>query len=272
MLREGSGTPLVLLHGVLGSETMWERVLPLVSPYHDTIAPTALGHRGGRSPGERPVRFSHVIDDAARTLDELGIDRAHLAGNSMGGWVALELARRGRALSVCALSPAGCWPPIAGGKQRAARSLESTMFQARAGRPLLPLLARSPAFRRWAMRLNAAHGDRLTPNEVVKLADDLLGCTAGADLLGTKELVPLLDPPPCPITLAWSEKDRVFPVRFYAPLARERVPGATYRVLEDVGHVPMLDAPELVARTILECTGARPAARAGQGPAEQLQY
>ena len=49
------------------------------------------------------------MDDLERLLDELGLAKAHLAGNSLGGWAALELARRGRALTVCALSPAGAW-------------------------------------------------------------------------------------------------------------------------------------------------------------------
>jgi pimeloyl-ACP methyl ester carboxylesterase len=97
MLRQGKGPPLVLFHGVLCSERVWERVIPLVAPHHDTIALTALGHKGGNAARARPTRFSHVIDDAQETLDRLGIAKAHLAGNSMGGWVALELARRGRA-------------------------------------------------------------------------------------------------------------------------------------------------------------------------------
>ncbi len=255
VLRQGSGPPLVLFHGVLGSGRMWNRVVPLVAPHHDTIAPNALGHRGGSPPQTRPVRIADVIDDAQRLLDGLRIDRAHLAGNSMGGWVALELARRGRALSVCALSPAGCWKEGVVSKSGAAAGLRATIRDAGRGRPILPLLARSARFRRWAMRLNAAHGDRLTATEMVSLADDLLACTVGEDLLGTGEALAPLDPPPCPVTLVWSEKDRVFPVEVYAARARELVPGARFTVLADVGHVPMLDAPDRVARALLECTG-----------------
>src|SRR6185436_19662526 len=82
MLRAGSGSPLVLLHGVTGSAGMWRRVLPLLAAHHDVIAPTALGHRGGTRPTLRPARIEHVVDDAERCLDELGFDRVHLAGNS----------------------------------------------------------------------------------------------------------------------------------------------------------------------------------------------
>lgn len=235
---------------------MWRSVIPVVAAHHDTIAPTALGHRGGNVPSVRPVRIAHVIDDAERLLDDLRIDRAHLAGNSMGGWVALELARRGRALSVCAFSPAGCWHEVAADKGRATAALRATVRDARRGRFVLPLLARSPSFRRWAMRLNAAHGERVDATEVVALVDDLLGCRVGNDLLGTTEALAPLDPVPCPITLAWAEGDRVLPLRSHGARAREIMPGARFIVLKDVGHVPMFDDPDLVARTVLECTGA----------------
>jgi pimeloyl-ACP methyl ester carboxylesterase len=69
------------------------------------------------------------------------------------------------------------------------------------------------------------------------------------------EQVAPLDPLPCPITLAWSEKDALLPVAFYGPIARERLPRATFTILPDVGHDPMMDDPALVARTILDVTG-----------------
>jgi pimeloyl-ACP methyl ester carboxylesterase len=253
MIREGQGTPLLLLHGILGSETMWRHVVPLLAGHHDTIAVTALGHRGGTSAVARPVRIEHVVDDAERCLDALRIDRAHLAGNSMGGWVALELARRGRALSVCALSPAGCWDEPSH-KGRAVASLRSTLFLARLGRPILPLLARFGPARRWAMNPNAAYGDRLAPADLLAAADDLLGCEVGEDLLATSEALRPLDPLPCPVTIAWSALDRLLPLAVYGDRARRLVPGARFVVLDDVGHVPMFDAPEVVARTILERT------------------
>jgi pimeloyl-ACP methyl ester carboxylesterase len=244
----------VLLHGVLGSGGMWRRVVPLVARHHDTIAPTALGHRGGHEAKVRPASIAHVVDDAERLLDELRLETAHLAGNSMGGWVALELARRGRARTVCAFSPAGCWPDHAVGGGRATRLLRATVRDTRHGRPILPLLVRFARFRRWAMRLNAVHGERLHPAEIVELADDLLGCTVSEDLLSTTESLALLDPAPCPITVAWSEKDRILRLDVDGAHARELVPSARFIVLNDVGHVPMFDAPDIVAQTVLDTT------------------
>lgn len=253
ILRAGRGEPLVLLHGVTGSSTMWRRVVPLLSPHHDVIAPTALGHRGGAPVRLRPTQLQHVVDDAERSIDELGFDRVHLAGNSMGGWVALELARRERALSVCALSPAGVW--IERGGQPAANKLREALAMTRRSRRILPLLAQSALFRRFALRDNAAHGERVSAAELLELADDLLGCEVSEDIFSSSEqLMPLS--PSCPVTLAWSGADRIFPVRIHAARARELVPEAHFMLLDGVGHVPMLDDPQLVAATILEATRA----------------
>src|ERR1700722_12595198 len=73
MLRQGSGEPIVLFHGILGSERMWSGVVPLLPLHNDAIAPTALGHAGGPPPLRRPARIVDVIDDAERVLDSLGL-------------------------------------------------------------------------------------------------------------------------------------------------------------------------------------------------------
>ncbi len=250
MIRAGNGEPLVLLHGVLGSERMWAHVVPLLASDYDVIAPTALGHRGGRPASRRPVRIGDVADDAERTLDELGLTQVHAAGNSMGGWVAFELARRGRARSVCALSPAGAWEVGSASHARSRGRLRTAMRQTRLGRPLLPLAARSPAFRRFALRVTAAHGDRVPADELVGLADDLLGCGIGSDLLTGDDRLEPLAPAPCPVTIAWAALDRIFPVAVNGVQARALVPDAAWVVLDDVGHVPMLDSPRRVASTI----------------------
>jgi pimeloyl-ACP methyl ester carboxylesterase len=256
VLREGSGDPLVLFHPLLGSERAWARVLPLLAPHHDTIAITALGHRGGPPATQRPALVAHLIDDAERQLRALGLDRAHLAGCSLGGWVALELARRGLARSVCAISPAGCWIVGSESHRRAEKTLHDTVNDTRATRPLLPLIGRIPAVRRFAMRPAAVHGDRLTFAELRDVADDVLGCEPRDELIDTTEALAPLDPVPCPITLAWSGSDRLLRIEVDGARARELVPGARWIVLPDVGHVAMVDDPELVAKTILESTGA----------------
>ena len=100
---------LVLLHGILMSGNASQDVVPLLSNHHQVYTPTAAGHRGGPPVPRRPATVSDLVDAAERYLDERGLERPHLAGLSLGGWIAIELARRGRAATVCALAPAGFW-------------------------------------------------------------------------------------------------------------------------------------------------------------------
>ena len=253
MLRSGSGEPLVLLHGVMGSERMWQDVVGPLAESFDVIAPTAYGHRGGERMSARPGRYRDVVAGAIRQLDQLGLERAHLVGNSMGGWMALDIARAGRALSVLAISPAGMWePPRPGERRPAAGKLRRALKAGRATRWMLPLVYRSASVREYAFRDAMAHGRRLSPRTALALTDDMLGCEIADDMLATDEYLMPLDPPPCPITIAWAERDRIFPESVFGPLARERVPGARYTTLPGVGHVPMLDDPKLVADAIRE--------------------
>ncbi|WP_182376763.1 alpha/beta hydrolase [Nocardioides sp. WS12] len=249
--------PLVLLHGVTMSARAWDQVIPLLTDRHEVVALTALGHHGGQA-ADGPVRVSDLVDNAERQLDDLGWDRPHLAGNSLGGWMAVELARRGRASSVCALSPAGFWATGTSGQIHGTKVLRREARITGLTRPVLPALFRSGAVRRFGMRNIAVHGNRLTAEQALAAADDLLGCTVIADILGTPEEIAPMDPLPCPITLAWSEHDAVLPVAVNGQVAQKRLPEARFTVLPGVGHVPMIDNPGLVAEAILESTRVLP--------------
>ncbi|WP_297628427.1 alpha/beta fold hydrolase [Nocardia sp.] len=250
--------PLVLLHGITMSAKAWQDVAPLLAAHHNVVALTALGHRGGVPATRRPATVSDLIDDAERTLDDLGFERAHLAGNSLGGWMAVELARRGRAQSVCALSPAGFWEAGAAGQTAGVKKLRRMITLTRLTPRLQPLAMRSPIVRRLALRDIAVRGERLLPAQALEAARDLLGCVVADDLLGTHEQIAPMDPLPCPITLAWSALDAILPVDVNGRIARERIPQARFEILPGVGHVPMIDNPALVAQTILASTGAIP--------------
>jgi pimeloyl-ACP methyl ester carboxylesterase len=251
MLRQGEGEPLVLLHGVALAEGIWGELIPLLAPDYDAVALTAIGHNGGQDAASQPVRVAELVDGVEHSLDELGFQTAHLAGNSLGGWIALELARRGRARSVCALSPAGAWAADEVG-DATRTAIRKVARDGRRTRWLLPLALRSKRVRRYALSLNAEHGERVDRRAIVALTDDMLACAVLEDVLETTEELAPLDPPPCPITLAWAEHDRVLPLDSNGRRARELVPGARFTVLEGVGHVPMLDDPQLVAATIRE--------------------
>jgi pimeloyl-ACP methyl ester carboxylesterase len=100
--RGGSGPPLVCLHGFTGTWRAWELVLPVLERHHEVLAPTLAGHAGGPTlEGEISDRL--LADEIERAMDEAGFETAHIVGNSLGGYVALQLAARGRAESVVAL-------------------------------------------------------------------------------------------------------------------------------------------------------------------------
>jgi pimeloyl-ACP methyl ester carboxylesterase len=252
------GSAVVLLHGLNASARAWQDVIPLLSSYHEVYAPTAIGHRGGPPVQRRPATIGDVVDWAERYLDEQDLQRPNLVGHSMGGFVAIELARRGRAATVCALSPGGFWSSGDGLRKRTMGKVTSSAGIARLTRPITPFALKSATMRRlWFRGAAAEHGDRISAQRGVEIIDEYLACTVYNEIFSTdEEQVAPLDPLPCPITLAWSEKDAMLPVASYGPNARDRLPGATFIILEDVGHDPMMDDPALVARTILTSTGA----------------
>src|SRR4051794_39392838 len=190
------------------SVRVWDDVRPMLELHHEIVALTTLGHRGGAAAKRRPVTVRDLVDDVERALDARGLERPHIAGNSLGGWAAIDLARRGRARTVCALSPAGAWHAGTEEQMIGVRRIRRAMRMTRAGRRT-PWLMRSALVRRLALRDVAEHGERLTPTEVVDAGEDLLGSEIAADILATREELAPLDPLPCPVTLAWAARDRL---------------------------------------------------------------
>jgi pimeloyl-ACP methyl ester carboxylesterase len=251
----GQKPPLVLLHPFTSSGRVWDDLVPLLSDYHQVHTPTAIGHRGGREPQRRPTTVADLYDDAERWLDEHGLDRPHLVGNSGGGAGAVELARRGRASSVCAISPAGFWSTSDGSAARVVRLIRTGDKVFRVMSPIAPLLLKTDIGRRITLRNFIYHGERLSAQRAYELYfEDPMGCTIISDV-EPDEIQPL-DPLPCPITVAWAEFDRFVPAEPYGRIARERLPDANWVDLPGTGHNAMIDDPALVARIILATTGA----------------
>lgn len=242
----------MLLHGATSSWRAWRPVLPALERRHRVFAPTLAGHLSGTPIAAEPERVvPYIVDDVERAMDDAGMDDAHLVGNSLGGWIALELARRGRARSVVALSPAGAWRR----PHDLARLLLVFRSAAAIGRhPLSRRLLRSTPFRRIALRGVARHPERMSPAEVDDMLDDLAGCTVLPDLLRGARANGAIRPlrTGIPITLAWGIEDRILPFARYGRPMAGLVPGAVVVRLFGVGHVPMADDPEMVAHTILD--------------------
>ena len=166
--------------------------------------------------------------------------------------MAIELARRGRAATVCAFSPVGFWS--AGFQPRAFNKLQRGIALARRVRSILPFMYKSATVRRLILRDVAWHGDRLSADRTLEMIDEGIDCATLADLCAADWQIAPLDPLPCPITIAWGAKETLLPVEAHGKT--ERIPQASITTLPGVSHVPMIDDPGLVARTILAVTGA----------------
>ncbi|MEQ3553286.1 alpha/beta hydrolase [Pseudonocardia nematodicida] len=253
--RGGSGPPLLLLHGMTSSWRAWRPLLPMLEQHHEVWAVTLPGHYGGPSLPDEPFSIDVMVDGLIARLDALGVpETPHVAGNSLGGWAALELARRGRAASVVALSPAGAWAMPSDLYRLLATFRVGALL---AGWAPVRVLASCRLLRRVLLRTVSEHADRYHGDDVDVLFDDLVGCTALDPLLSAASMDTMIEPfdeAPCPTRIAWSGVDRTIPYGRYAQPMMEAVPGAELVVLPGVGHVPMVDNPALVAWTILQHT------------------
>jgi len=242
-IRSGRGETLVLIHPVGASLVVWEPVLRLLEPEREVIALDMPGF--GRSPPLPPEEdpTPQVLARAVGAfLDELGIQTAHLAGNSLGAWVALELATTGRARSVTGLAPAGFWTRPLGPRRNLARSAGRALL------PLMPVILHSPRGRRLALGGTVARPERVPPRAALRLVRDYVTSPAyvRASAAMRSAVFSTIEQVQAPVTLAWAEHDR---------LVREPsrpVPGVRSTVLRGCGHIPTWDDPEQVANVLLE--------------------
>jgi pimeloyl-ACP methyl ester carboxylesterase len=253
--RSGAGEPLVLIHGIGHHWRAWEPVIEPLARHHDVIALDLPGF--GRSPAPA---VNHGMPTAVAALGEFfaehGLDRPHVAGNSLGGAIALELAAAGLARSATALSPAGFATPAQ--VRRALAVLRGLRFGAHTPAPVLRLFYRTAFGKRFSFGPLVTRPAVLTAERA--LADTLAlrggkGFAAVARHGATYAFAG--DPGAVPVTIAWGSGDRILaPVQ--AMRARDVLPAARHVALDGCGHVPMSDDPGAVARVILETTAAVP--------------
>jgi pimeloyl-ACP methyl ester carboxylesterase len=247
----GSGEPLVLIHGATSYWSTWEPMLPALTERFEVLAPTLIGHGGQPIVPDDDVPPKSYVDSVEAAMDEAGMATAHLVGNSLGGWVAMELAARGRARSVVALSPAGGWIDDAAIRP-VARFFRFNRRLVQVARPFARWIMRSRLVRRIALWRVAAHGDRLTPDEIVAAMDGVLVADMNGLLPLAEQRLDTYADPGVPVLIAWSEKDRLIPTPKFSDRWLEVAPHAEFRILPDVGHVPMLDDPKLVTEVIID--------------------
>ena len=253
--RTGRGEPLVLLHGQGFSRRSFDPVVPLLAAERDVIAVDLPGH--GESP-RQPKGAGNAPRDLAvavgELLDELGLTTAHIAGNSSGGWVALELGRSGRARTVTALAPAGLWRRSAAPLHIRA-GMRQSRLSAKVVRRLFPNAPRSRAGRALAAIQVSGHPFHVP----YQPARDTVHAMASAP--GFRETLRALEKErftdggeiTVPVTVAWGTRDRVL----LPGVARHRdqLPDQTRWVrLRGCGHVPMFDDPDATAALLLQAS------------------
>ena len=238
--RTGHGSPLVLLHPLGADRHVWDPLAPLLTERRELIAIDLPGFGESRAlTGQVPTPRA-LAAAVAEHLTAIGVPRPHVAGNSLGGWVALELGLMGAARSVTGIAPAGLWPEPLVPKAAIAHRL---------ARALLPAaswcVAHGPAARCCSQGDGApapsAGGRRAATLRAYALAPDFVRVN-DAMRAGRFEGLERIR---CPLTLVWPDHDRLIRRPVWVP---DRIRNV---VLSDAGHMPMWDAPQALAEILI---------------------
>ncbi|WP_328447013.1 alpha/beta fold hydrolase [Amycolatopsis sp. NBC_00438] len=248
--RAGRGEPLVLIHGIGHRRQAWSPVFPLLTPHRDVIAVDLPGFGDSPEPaGGYGVEPALVMFKDLFT--ELGLDRPHVAGNSLGGLLALSLGQAGLVRSVTALSPAGLWNRRQ--KLYAIATLKAHRALAQRTPPnVVRRLAATAAGRKALVGMIVGRPQLLSP-EIVAEDAHALATAPGFEPTAAQSRGSFRFTGPVtgvPVTIAWAQQDRILARPRLAEL-RKVAPDGTFKLLPGCGHVPMSDDPQLVAKTLL---------------------
>ena len=243
--RTGTGPTLLLLHPLGADRNVWTPIIERLCDRRELIAIDMPGF--GASPPLRdvlptPAALARAI---AALSTELGLAHPHVAGNSLGGWVALELGQRGGVASATAIAPAGLWAKPLIPKPSLAYRLARTF------RPVIGPLAASARGRNLLLNSAVAHPGRVPPAESAHLVRAYGGASGfvavnRAMRAGTFTDLAAIT---CPVTLVWPEHDRLVTRPRNLPLNVRSI------ALPDAGHIPFWDAPDAVAEILLAASG-----------------
>ena len=245
----GEGPPLLLVHGLSGCWQNWLESIPPLAADHRVIAIDLPGFGESPMPAD-PISVSGYARIVIELLDALGVDRATIVGNSMGGFVGCEMAIRfpTRVRRLVLVAAAGL-------SLRHMRHERKRGLRARAENLLffgLGLLARhtdvvvrNPHLRRGLLLLVAAHPERLPGPLILEQAHGA-GKPGFDDALDAMTAYPIRDrlgEIGCPALIVWGEEDRLVPVRDAAEF-QWLIPDARKVLYPDTGHMVMLERPE----------------------------
>jgi pimeloyl-ACP methyl ester carboxylesterase len=244
--RTGDGPPLVLLHPLGCDRHVWDPVTERLARDHTVIAIDLPGF--GESPpltGVEPT--PHALAEAvAVQLARMDLRRPHLAGNSLGGWVALELGLQDAVASVTAIAPAGLWQRRLAPKASVGHHVARTLL------PLAERLMHTHAGRRVLLTGSIAHPERMSSRDaahLVRVYARAPGFVAVNNAMRAGHFSGL-ERIRCPVTFVWPERDRLIERPQWIPETVRNID------IADAGHIPMWDAPREVAGAML--AGSRP--------------
>ncbi len=255
--RGGSGTPLLCVHGFTDTWRTWELILPELERRHDVLAPTLAGHAGGPPLGA-DITSATLPDALERAMDAAGFTTAHIVGNSLGGYLALQLAARGRAESVVALAPAGGWAKDDRSSAETLASFVTTQEQMKAAAPYADELVSTLAGRRQATQTFTTNYEHIPAELIAHIMRGVADCDGALPLieLGLRAGYELdAGSIECPVRIVWGTADQVLPWPSAATRYREEwLPHADWVELDGVDHCPQLDVPLETAQLILGFT------------------
>ena len=240
---------------------MWEPVIGYLAEHHEVIAVDLPGFGASPMPPPgTPPGIASQVTLVSEFLAQIGVERPHVAGNSMGGLLALEMAARGLVRSATALSPAGFAnrPEMTYGRVSLWLSVRLARRTARYSEKLFA----TAVGRKLGLSLFVARPERLTGAAAAENTRALAGAPWFDETLPALRAFQFSEDRPIevPVTVAWGAKDRLLLPR-QARRAAHAIPRARVLMLNGCGHVPTWDDPEQVARVILEG-----AAQAGSSP------
>jgi pimeloyl-ACP methyl ester carboxylesterase len=247
--RRGVGSPLVLLHGIGHRWQAWEPVLDLLAERHDVIAVDLPGFGGSPLAAGREYTMPAAVELTAELFESFGLDRPHVAGNSLGGVLALELASRGLVRSATALAPAGFWS--ARDRAWALGMLTALRVSGRTPQRLRTAFVNGRLTRILGASLLYGRPSRLVADVVLADLASFAACPGfGLVARAGRGYVYASPAPTVPVTVIWGSRDRILWPR-QARRAAVLLPDANHVMLAGCGHVPMSDAPDRIADLII---------------------
>lgn len=256
-VRKGEGPPVLLLHGISSSLYTWKDVLPALAAHHDVIAVDLPGFGDSAIPS--PASGDRIARSVVGLMDRLGITRASLVGNSLGGAIAIAIAARlpDRVDRIVLIDAAGYnfAPADRPLLLRLAGAIPAPVLEALPVRPMVKLGL-----------LQVFHDDALvTPDKVAEYVAPMRRPGASAALhqllLGTDDLhfPGVIREVRAPTLIVWGRYDTWIPPRDAERFAAD-IPGARV-VTTETGHMPQEERPAETAALIEEFLSAELSAR-----------